>query len=209
MFELSELAHLRRKAFFAISSRVRNAVDFKRRKKIDAELIRAVAIVADSLRAGMSVQAAVCLVGESLEGPLGAEFRSASKSLAKGIDMGVVLEELRARLRHDEFHVFASSIDVLRRIGGNLVESMEMIASTMEQRRRLENRIKTATAEARGQAGVLLVLPWGLFGMLCLAGKGFAAPLIHTRLGNACLMLALILELAGAAWLAKIVRINR
>lgn len=72
----------------------------------------------------------------------------------------------------------------------------------------MADRVSALTSQGVAQAITLLMLPWLLCAALCVLAPDFVEPLYSTRLGTCLLVMALLMEGAGAAWLRKIVVIK-
>jgi tight adherence protein B len=177
----------------------------RRMRQADSQLADAMSFLGNALKAGIGLSQAIEMAGAELPVPLGEEFARAAAEQRLGRTVEEALALFEARLPTEEVGLFVQSVEVLRRTGGNLVETFTQLAQTLEERRRVAEKIRALTAQGIAQAIVLLLLPWGLAGALHLVAPEFIAPLFTTRLGLVLLGVTVALEAAGALWLRKIV----
>ena len=173
--------------------------------RADAQLADATALLGNALKAGLSFAQALSLAAAEVPAPLGEELARAAGEQRLGRTIEESLATLEARLPTEDVGLFVQSVEVLRRTGGNLIETFTQLSATIEERRRVAEKIRTLTAQGVAQAVVLLLLPWALALALHLLSPEFVAPLFTTRLGLVLLGVVALLEGVGALWLRKIV----
>ncbi len=192
------------------SARRRFATLLRRRhvRRAEEQLPELLLLVGNALRAGRAMPQALQAAAAQLPPPLGEEVACVVGDLRLGRSVEEALDDLRVRLPGEEIALFVWTIAALRRSGGNLVEAFTMLRETIEGRRRIADRIRVLTSQGIFQGAVLLLLPWALGALLLLIAPEFVAPLLRTRLGNAFLVAAVLLEAIGALWLRRIVVIR-
>jgi tight adherence protein B len=112
-------------------------------------------------------------------------------------------------MKSQAFDWAVMSTVIQRQVGGNLAEIYESTAYTLRERAKLHRTIKTLTAEGRLSAIILIILPFVIGGMVAIVNRGYLAPLINTRIGNAMLGLAAGLMIIGVIWMRAIVRVDK
>lgn len=180
----------------------------RRLKKIDDQLPEVLALFANALRAGIALPHIIEAASTELEDPIRREFEVASDLMKGGCTVEDALEDILKRTPTADIELFVRSIEILRRMGGNLIETMDILSSTIHERRRVADKIRTQTAQGRYQCLVLLALPWALAAALHVAAPDYIGPLINTRIGMALVGLGIVLESIGAIWMKKIVDID-
>ncbi|MFH1830378.1 MAG: type II secretion system F family protein [Pseudomonadota bacterium] len=180
----------------------------RRTSRADAKLPDALALMRSALKAGLSMPQAIDMAGKELGGVLGEEMSRASSQIKLGNTVDEALSSLEARVPSEDIALFVRSIEVLRRTGGNLVESFDTLIETIDERKRVADKVRSLTAQGVTQAITLLALPWFMALALHLLAPDFIEPLFSTSTGKKLLLFALFLELLGALWLKKIVRIR-
>jgi tight adherence protein B len=149
----------------------------------------------DALRRAAAV--AVGPVGEALAGgaTAGAFGASVPDALVAPAERSVVPETLRG---------LAACWGVCQGTGSSLASAVEQLEEGLVQERRTQQEVDAELAGPRSTALLLTVLP--VVGLLMGAGMG-AHPvdvLLHTTLGNGCLVAGVLLDLAGIWWTGRI-----
>jgi tight adherence protein B len=153
----------------------------RRAKLLGQQLPNALEIVVRSLEAGHPVPAAVALVGREMPDPIGSEFGMAADEIAYGATLEQAIGNVAARCKHDDFDLFAATIRLQERSGGNLVGLLKMNAHTIRERQKMRLKIHAASAEGRASAMILTSAPIAAFAFLEIARPNFYGEVIHAR----------------------------
>jgi tight adherence protein B len=184
---------------------VLNARRGARRQKFQKQLPSAFELMARVIKAGQSVPQAFEAVAEAFEPPLSTEFGGCQRQQALGLPPDVVLQEMANRNDIVELRIFAMSMLIQRQMGGNLSEVLERLAALIRQRLKLQQHVRTLTAEGRLQGITLTVLPFVMFIAMYFLNRHYAVILLeHPSLILATLALMGI----GMLWIRRIVRID-
>ena len=162
----------------------------KRAKMLGLQLPDALDIITRSLEAGHPVPTAVSLVGREMLDPIGSEFGMASDEISYGATLETAVGHMAERCRHPDVDLFAASIRLQERSGGNLTGLLKMNAKTIRERVKMRMKIKAASSEGRASAMILTAVPFVVMGILQLISPDFYGSVIHLRgvqIGLACL----------------------
>ena len=182
-----------------------------RRRRIDratAQLPDALVIMKGALQAGLSIRQAMEMAAAEIGDPLGTELAKAVNCMKLGGTVDEALGILHGNVPSEDVELFVRAVEILRRSGGNMGECFGKLIATIERRCDVQKRVRSLTAQGIMQAVTLLALPWFMAAVLSIVAPDFISPLLDTRLGNFIIAMAILLELAGALWLRKIVVIR-
>lgn len=183
-------------------------VQMKRRarmKKLLEQLPDAFELMSRVLRAGHSISQSMVAVADEFEPPIAAEFAYCCEQQNLGLFPEVTLRDLAQRTGLLEIKIFAMALLVQRETGGNVADLLERLAGFVRNRLRIQGTIRTLTAEARMQAGVLLVLPPLMFAVLYAMNRTYAQALLSQPKLLIGTMISMVI---GAVWIQKIVNID-
>ncbi|HLK25970.1 MAG TPA: type II secretion system F family protein [Caulobacteraceae bacterium] len=152
-----------------------------RAKKLSEQLPHALEVIVRSLEAGHPVPTAIALVGKELPDPIGSEFGMAADEIAYGSTLELAVQHMSARCRHPDIDLFAATIRLQDRSGGNLVGLLRMSAHTIRERRKLRLKIAAATSEGRISALILTAAPFVVLGILEVIQPHFYGDVIHLK----------------------------
>ena len=153
----------------------------RRAQALGHQLPQALEIVVRSLEAGHPVPTAIALVGREMADPIGTEFGMASDEIAYGATLEQAIERMSQRCQHPDVDLFAATVRLQERAGGNLTGLLKLNASTVRDRHRMRLKIKAATAEGRMSAVILTAAPFVAGGALTLISPAFYGSVIHER----------------------------
>jgi tight adherence protein B len=165
--------------------------------------------LADAIGAGHSIRGALAETAPSLPGAAGHELRIAARALDLGEPTEGVLERLRLRAGCREWDTLVAAILLQRDAGGDLPALLRELAAALEAAQRLERDARTATAQARFTAWLVVALPVAAAALAELAAPGFLAALVAAPLPAALTICALLLQATGLVAIHRIVRARR
>ncbi|MDR3513405.1 MAG: type II secretion system F family protein [Caulobacteraceae bacterium] len=153
----------------------------KRGKLLSQQLPDALDVIVRSLEAGHPVPTAIALVGREMVDPIGSEFGMVADEIAFGATLETAVAHLAERCRHADIDLFAATIRLQDRSGGNLTGLLKMNAHTVRERHKLRLKIQAASSEGRISALILTSAPFVVFGMLQILSPRYYGDVIHER----------------------------
>ena len=151
----------------------------RRRKRLEAQLPDALALVASSLSAGHTFLRAIQLMCEEAGPPLSEEFSQIVAETRLGDPTVVALERMAARLQIRDIDIVVQAIRIQQTIGGRLADLLHTLADFIRSRGEVRREVNVLTAEGRMSAYVLAGLVPFLFGVLELLNPTYVEPLHH------------------------------
>jgi tight adherence protein B len=153
----------------------------KRETKLVEQLPNALEIVVRSLEAGHPVPTAIALVGREMPDPVGSEFGMAADEIAFGSTLEQAVSRMADRCKQVDVDLFAATVRLQERSGGNLVGLLKMNARTIRERAKMRLKIKAASSEARVSAMILTAAPFAVGLFLQVAQPSFYGEVIHEK----------------------------
>ncbi|PHS21844.1 MAG: pilus assembly protein TadB [Robiginitomaculum sp.] len=153
----------------------------KRSKQISSQLTNALEIIVRSLSAGHPVPSAVALVGREMPDPIGSEFGIVSYEISYGSSLSQAVGRLSERAGNSDIDLFAATVRLQERTGGNLAELLSVIAATVRERQKMRLKINAASSEGRASAMILTSAPFIVAGVLQVMSPSFYGDVIHER----------------------------
>jgi tight adherence protein B len=153
----------------------------RRGKLLSQQLPDALDVIVRSLEAGHPVPTAIALVGREMPDPIGSEFGMIADEIAYGSTLETAVAHLAERCRHPDIDLFAATIRLQDRSGGNLTGLLKMNAHTVRERLKLRMKIKAASSEGRISALILTSAPFVVFGLLLMLSPRYYGDVIHEK----------------------------
>lgn len=165
-----------------------------RQKKFTAHFANAIDVVVRGIKSGLPVGECLSIVGRESPEPVGEEFRR----LVEGQKIGLAIDELMERglerLPTPEYKFFAIVLLIQQQTGGNLANTLENLSNVLRERKKLKDKVKALSSEAKASAMIIGSLPFFVAGMVSLLNPDYMRLLFTETTGN--FMLA-----AGLSWM--------
>ncbi len=170
----------------------------KRTQALVEQLPDTLELMARSLQAGMGLSDAFKLVAEEMPMPIAGEFGRVFEEVRFGRDYREAFDKMLERNPGVfDLRLFVSSVSLQRETGGNLIEILNNIASTIRSRFVFEAKVRAMTSEAKFTALLLASLP--IFVILALSAMNpeYLTPLWEDILGNMIIVGAICMYAFG------------
>jgi len=178
----------------------------RRRRRFSDQMADTLQILSGTLRAGHGLAQGIQTVGQEAESPTAEEFRRLAIETRLGRDLVEALGGMADRIGGEDFRWVVQAIEIQRDVGGDLAEVLDTVASTIRDRARIRHQVSALSAEGRMSAWVLMLLPFGLVGVMFVTNPAFLSPLFSAGVGHKLLLVAAVLLLVGGLWLRRIVK---
>jgi len=199
--------------FFAILGfkAPRRIIDFLVEKRIKAyslQMVDALQLLSNGIRAGLSVPQAIGMIVDEMPAPISQEFNVLLQQNRIGVPLEECLENLAKRVPLEDNDMFVSSINILRETGGNLAETFDTIVEVIRERVRLQQKIDTYIAQGMFQGMTIGAMPYALGLIYYVQDPDSMTPLFTSVIGILMLFVAVLFDLAGIYVIMKIVKIK-
>ncbi len=177
-------------------------------RQFEEEFPEAIDLLTRAIRAGHPLSAALGMVGE--EGPpeVAIEFRRAFEEQRFGIPFEEALLGIVDRTDLVDVRIFAIAVLIQREVGGNLAEILENLAHTVRRRFYVRRQLRTYTAQGRMTGYTLAALPLVVGFSIFLMEPEYMRVLFTESFGKVLVVTSVVLQILGALWIRKIIRID-
>jgi tight adherence protein B len=151
----------------------------ERAKKLGFQLPQALDVIVRSLEAGHPVPTAVALVGREMADPVGTEFGMAADEISYGATLEQAIERMSERCQHPDVDLFAATVRLQERAGGNLTGLLKLNAHTVRERHKMRLKIKAASSEGRASAMILTAAPIVTMAFISISSPHFYGDVIN------------------------------
>lgn len=180
----------------------------RRRTRFDLQLVDSLVGMSNALKAGFSITQAFEAVVKNGENPIAQEFDVFLQQTRVGMSFSDALASLEQRVDSRDLTLVVNAIDTARKTGGNLTEILEKISTTIRERMRIENRIRTMTAQGRLQGIVVGAMPIVIGIAMMVVDPETMLPFLHSVTGIVVIVVVAILITCGGLIIRKIVNID-
>lgn len=133
---------------------------YKRKlNKIKNDMLRAVIIMNNAFKAGKSVLQSVEIVSNELPKPISIEFRRIYQDLVFGLSSEVAFNRFAKRVNLEEVRYLSSSLTILNRTGGNIINVFNSIEKTLIDKKKMEADLNNSTKASKFITIILTIIP--------------------------------------------------
>jgi tight adherence protein B len=179
-----------------------------RLRQFEEHFPEALDLLSRALRAGHAFQSAMGMVADEMDEPIGPEFKKSFDQQNFGLPLRDALMQLSERVPLLDVRFFVTAVLIQRDTGGNLSEILDNLAHVVRERFKVLRQVRVHTAHGRFTALVLLSLPAALGLILTMLNPKHMDPLIHERMGQMMLIVAMVMQGIGFLWIRKVIKIE-
>ncbi len=173
---------------FGVPVLVLNFLRKRRAAKFLEHFPAAIDVIVRGVRAGLPLSECLAVVARELPEPVAGEFRLLHEAQSVGFTMGEAVERLADRVPLQEARFFAILISIQQGSGGNLSEGLSNLSTVLRDRKKMQQKVRAMSAEAKASAGIIGALPFAISGIVYLTSPGYMDMFFTTSQGQ--LMLA-------------------
>ena len=165
-------------------------------------------LIASSLSTGFSLPQALDAVAHDVGQPAAKEFSRAMAETRIGSNIEESLERMADRMDSKNMRWTAIAIEIQRKVGGNLAETLRTTATTLREREALFRHVRALSAEGRLSAVILIALPIVIFLWMLYINGEYVSLLWKSLIGIAMSFTAVVLMIIGVIWMRQVVEVE-
>lgn len=180
----------------------------RRRKRMEQQFPVALDIFVRALRSGHPIAAAIDLLTQEMDDPIGSEFGLVADEVSYGAELTDAIEDMADRWDLEDIRMFVVSLSVQLETGGNLAEILENLSDVIRARASLYLKVRALSSEGRMTGWILTVLPVFTMVSMFLVNPGFYLDVARDPIFLFGFPGLLLVYLAGFIWIRKLVDIK-
>lgn len=177
-------------------------------KNIENDLLRAITIMNNSFKSGKSIMQAIYIVSNEVDGEIKNEFKKMYIDLTYGLSLEVVFKRFSNRVNIEEVKYMTTSLIILNKTGGNIVNVFATIEKNFFTRRKLKQEMKSIATSASFMFKTLAVMPLLIILMIVILNPTYFTPLFETPIGLLISLLILVIYLSYIFVVKKIMKVE-
>ena len=172
------------------------------------DLLKAITIMNNSFKSGRSIVQTIKIVSDEIDGPLKDEFKKMYEDLSYGLEIEAVFERFNSRVNLKEIKYITTSLTILNKTGGNIVEVFASIEKTVFNNKKLEDELHNLSAASRALYHILVFIPVIFVIIIFLLDSTYFMPLLTNELGIVIIALVILLYITYIVVVKKIIKIK-
>ena len=179
-----------------------------RLQKFSDQLEDALLSMSSSLKAGFSINQAMESVAQENRSPISFEFKLLTNEIRLGVPLEEALENMNKRMQSQDLELVSVAIITARQTGGELTGVLERLAGVIRERVRIQQKIRSLTAQGRMQAWIIGLVPFALMLALFYIAPDMMDSFFSNFIGILLLIGVIVLDICGFLMIRKITTID-
>ena len=180
----------------------------RKRKRIEDDLLKAIIIMNNAFGSGKNIMQAIEIVKTELDGPIQDEFEKIYLDITYGLSLEVVFKRFYERVRLEDAKYIASSLTLLSKTGGDIIQVFSRLEKTILDKKNLRNELASLTSSSRFVFRFLVILPFIFVLIIFVLNPTYFTPLFSSFLGIMVLIFICILYLLYILVIRKILEVK-
>jgi tight adherence protein B len=162
----------------------------------------AIDVMVRGLKAGLPVSEAMKIIASETRAPVGPEFSEVVEGQRIGITIDQGIMRMVDRMPLSEVNFLAIVMTIQSKTGGNLSEALSNLSRVLRDRKKMKQKIRSISQEAKSSAAIIGSLPFIIMGALTILNPNYLNPMFETEFGN-------MLLIASGTWMMTGVLVMR
>ncbi|MEP1206889.1 MAG: type II secretion system F family protein [Rhizobiaceae bacterium] len=178
-------------SFVAGVGLMRFYISFKRARRFKAFTTifpNAIDVIVRGIRSGLPLNDCLKIIANDADEPVRGEFRKMIEATQMGISVPEACERLYESVPTPETNFFSIVIAIQSSAGGNLSEALSGLSKVLRERRKMADKIKAFSTEAKTSATIIGALPFVVALAVYFTTPGYLDALWETQSGKNTLM---------------------
>lgn len=167
----------------------------RRVKRFTKEFANAVDVIVRGIRSGLPVGECLNIIATESPEPVGGVFREIVESQKIGLTLNQALERAMEQMSTAELRFFGIVLSIQAQTGGNLADTLQNLSNILRDRKKMADKVKALSSEARASAMIIGSLPFLMTGLLYLVSPDYIELLFVDQVGQ-------IMVLCGLGWMS-------
>jgi len=191
-----------------IPSIVIKSIPGQRQKKFHGQFVDALMLISSSLKAGLNLSQAFEIVAEEMPAPMGEEISLVVKENKMGMTFQECLLRLKQRIPLDDLALVVTAVIIAQETGGDLTEVFDELVTTISEKKKLEDKVRTLTVQGRLQGFIMSLLPVAFAIFVYFSNPHNFDIMFKHHVGQTLLIYAVFSELIGAYLIKKLSKVE-
>ncbi|MEZ5741312.1 MAG: type II secretion system F family protein [Burkholderiaceae bacterium] len=179
-----------------------------RQRHFRAQLPEMIGMLASSLKAGVGLSTALADLAGQVPAPMRQELSLMLREQRLGSTLDQAFAGLERRMPLEETRLLVSAVRIGLKAGGGMAGTLESLAAALRRRLLLEGKIRALTAQAKMQAWVMGLLPFGVLAAMVLLDPLVGQLYFAHPAGWIVLGIVAVLQAVGAWVIRRMVSIE-
>lgn len=177
-------------------------------RQMKNDLLKAITIMNNSFKSGRSIIQTIKIVSDEIDGPLKDEFEKMYDDLTYGLEIEAVFERFNNRVNMKEVKYITTSLSILNKTGGNIVDVFSSIEETVFTNKKMEDELYNLSAASRALYRILVFIPIIFTLLIYLLDSNYFNPLLSNTLGIVIIFMIIVIYVLYIIMVKKIIKVK-
>ncbi|CAD5284811.1 Tight adherence protein B [Bosea sp. 62] len=177
----------------------------KRMLRFINEFPNALDVIVRGIKSGLPLNDCLRIIANEAQEPVKSEFRLIVEAQTLGLSLTDAATKLYERMPCAEANFFGIVLAIQQKTGGNLAETLANLSRVIRERRKMRDKIKAVSMEAKASAAIIGSLPPAVAGLVYVTSPGYMDALFYTNAGRIALVGCGIWMLIGVLVMRKMI----
>lgn len=191
-----------------IPSIIIKGIPQRRHKKFHGQFVDSLMLISSSLKAGLNLSQALEIVAEEMPAPMGEEIALVVKENKMGMTLQECLMRLKQRIPLDDLALVVTAVIIAQETGGDLTEVFDELVTTISEKKKLEDKVRTLTVQGRLQGFIMGLLPIAFAIFVYFSNPHNFDVMFNHPVGRGLLIYAVFSEIIGAYLIKKLSKVE-
>jgi tight adherence protein B len=184
-------------AFSLLPGQMIQVIERRNRDRFAAQFVDVLLLINNCLRAGLNMERAMVVVSSEMPRPSRDEFGMMMRQVKLGMPLDDVLEGLTRRQPGESVQIFVTAVQVNRQTGGEITKLFDILIRMIREKERVRDKVRTMTAEGRGQAYTIAAFPIVAFLVRYMLNPENVLGMFHSVWGVSLIGVGVTLDVLG------------
>jgi len=183
-------------------------LSFRKKRRIAKfinEFPNAVDVIIRGIKAGLPLGDCLRVIANEADEPVKSEFRYIVEAQTMGLSAAEAVERIVERVPVAEANFFSIVITIQQKAGGNLSEALANLSRVLRDRKKMKQKIKAMSSEAKASAGIIGSLPFIVTTLVYLSSPHYIELLWTTSTGRMVLAVSGFWMFLGVMTMRKMI----
>ncbi len=184
---------------------------FRKKRRIAAfvkEFPNALDVIVRGLKSGLPLGDCVRIISSEAAAPVNEEFRVIVEAQQLGLSLPDAVERLYQRVPIADANFFGIVLAIQSKTGGNLSETLGNLSKVLRDRKKMKDKIKAVSTEAKASAGIIASLPFVVTLLVWLTSPKYIELLWLTQAGKVTMVASAIWMTMGVMVMRKMINFD-
>ncbi len=172
------------------------------------DLLKAITIMNNSFKSGRSIVQTIEIVGDEIDGPLKEEFKKMYEDLSYGLEIEAVFQRFNSRVNLKEVKYITTSLTILNKTGGNIVDVFSSIEKTVFNNKKLEDELHNLSAASKALYRILVFIPIVFTFVIYVLDNSYFNPLFTSPLGIGIIVVIVFLYIMYIIIVKRVIKVK-